>query len=243
MFDGSVVDVVDGQLPRRALNEQDGLFTLVDAGNGRRRDARVPRSSRSVSRALAARDEWDEVLRLRGDPRLELIFSNTTEVGIALDEADAATAPSSTSPRSFPAKLAAFLLLGRAVRDSTPSRAPVVIPTELIEHNGDTLRELVVTLARRWNVEPRVPDRGSTHVPFCNTLVDRIVPGAPSEEYAADARRCSLRRRDDDGLRAVRLFAIEGDETLRDRFGFAGADAGVIVARHRGRIGSAKFAC
>ena len=31
----------------RALNEQDGLFTLVDAGaRRRRRDARLPRSSR-----------------------------------------------------------------------------------------------------------------------------------------------------------------------------------------------------
>ena len=146
MFNGSIVAVSStGSSRERALNEQDGLFTLAVAGN---RMARAPRRRyrvvSSLSRALSARDEWDEVLALARDPRIELVFSNTTEVGIALDSADAfADSP----PRSFPGKLTRFLGGARRRIRLRPTRGLVVLPCELIERNGDTLRDLVRVLA------------------------------------------------------------------------------------------------
>src|SRR3954452_709074 len=127
----------------RALTDQNGLFTLVTQGlvdGDATRDFRIVSS---VSRALSASSQWDEVLRCAENPDLELIFSNTTEIGIVLDEADAATAPSSAAPRSFPAKLAAFLLHRARTHGYAAARAPLVIPTELIEDNGDKLRDIV----------------------------------------------------------------------------------------------------
>jgi tagaturonate reductase len=230
-FGGRVVMVGStGSGRDRALNDQSGLFTLVTQGlvdGDATRDFRIVAS---VSRALAASDQWAEVLRCAENPELELIFSNTTEVGITLDESDAAAAPTDAAPRSFPAKLAAFLIHRARAFGFDAARAPVVIPTELIEDNGDKLRDIVVTLAQRWNAEPAFLP-WLEHVRFCNTLVDRIVPGAPSDAYAAELRALLPY---DDGMTTVcepyRLFAIEGDAELRERLRFPAADAGVIVA-------------
>jgi tagaturonate reductase len=214
----------------RALNDQSGLFTLVVqglVGGAARRDFQVVSS---VSRALAASTQWADVLRCAENPDLELIFSNTTEIGIVLDEGDAQAEPSGAAPRSYPAKLAAFLLhRARSCRFDT-ARAPVVIPTELIEDNGNKLRAIVVTLARRWNAEPEFLG-WLDEVRFCNTLVDRIVPGAPSEQYATELR--ALLPYEDEMITIAepyRLFAIEGDAALRARLRFPDADDGVIVA-------------
>src|SRR5829696_2683414 len=132
-FGGRVVMIGStGSGRDRAINDQGGLFTLVVQGlvdGAARRDFRVVSSG---SRALAASTQWAEVLRCAENPDLELIFSNTTEVGIVLDESDAQRAPGESAPRSFPAKLAAFLLHRARWCRYDSARAPIVIPTELI---------------------------------------------------------------------------------------------------------------
>src|SRR6187402_3179812 len=111
LFGGRVVMIGStGSGRDRAINDQGGLFTLVVQGLVDGEARREFQIVSSVSRALAATTQWAEVLRCAENPALELIFSNTTEIGIVLDETDAATAPGTESPRSFPAKLAAFLL-------------------------------------------------------------------------------------------------------------------------------------
>jgi tagaturonate reductase len=231
LFGGRVVMIGStGSGRDRAINDQGGLFTLVVQGlvdGAARRDFQLVSS---VSRALAASTQWTEVLRCAESPELELIFSNTTEVGIVLDESDAQSAPGDAAPRSFPGKLAAFLLhRARWCRYDT-ARAPIVIPTELIEDNGGKLRDIVVTLAQRWKTEPEFLG-WLDEVRFCNTLVDRIVPGAPSEQYASELHELlPYQDRMITIAEPYRLFAIEGDAVLRQRLGFADADEGVIVA-------------
>ena len=227
-FNGRVVMVGSTGSGRDAqLNAQDGLYTLVSQGlvDGRRyRELRV---IGAVSRALVAATEWDEVLRCAKSDRLECIFSNTTEVGIVLDERDAADAPS--EPRSFPGRLTRFLQHRAEHFAFDPARTPVVIPCELIDRNGARLREIVLALAERWRLDARVLGWLET-VLFCDTLVDRIVPGAPTEE-----RRAALVAElgYDDAMLTVcepfRLFAIQGDDALRARLGFA-EERGVVVA-------------
>jgi tagaturonate reductase len=231
VFGGRVVMIGStGSGRDRALNDQQGLFTLVVQGLVNGEAKREFRVVSSVSRALAATTEWDEVLRCAENPDLELIFSNTTEIGITLDETDLATGASAAPPRSFPGKLTAFLLRRARAFDFDGARAPVVIPTELIEGNGDKLRDIVSTLATRWSAEPEFLS-WLEHVRFCNTLVDRIVPGAPSAAYAAELEPLLPYA---DGMITVcepyRLFAIEGDDALRARLRFPAADDGIIVA-------------
>ena len=85
-----------GSARDRALNEQDGLYTLVDSGHGRRRrdasDYRIV--ALAEPRAVGARRSGTRCSRCARDPEIELVISNTTEVGIALDERDAFDASS-----------------------------------------------------------------------------------------------------------------------------------------------------
>ena len=230
MFNGSIVAVSSTDSSRNAvLNEQDGLFTLAVQGMDGAGPRRRYRVVSSLSRALSARDEWDVVLSLARDPRIELVISNTTEVGIAIDDADAfGDAP----PRSFPAKLTRFLAERAVAFDYDSARGLVVLPCELIERNGDTLRDLVRQLARRWSLGDRFERWLDDSVTFCNTLVDRIVPGVVSADESARASRQLGYR---DGLLTAceeyALFVIEGDESLRYRIGFAGADRRIVITR------------
>jgi tagaturonate reductase len=228
VFDGSIVAVSSTGSSRDVmLNEQDGLFTLaiqgIDDGIARRRHRIVA----SLSRAISARDQWDAVLAVARDPDLELVFSNTTEVGITLDESDELDAH---PPKSFPGKLTRFLFERATAFDYDVSRGVVVLPCELIEDNGDALRAIVHQLARRWNLDARFSAWLTEAVQFCNTLVDRIVPGAPPRE---EAQRCEELFGYRDGLltacETYALFAIEGDERVRRRVRIADADSRIIV--------------
>jgi tagaturonate reductase len=228
IFNGSIVAVSStGSSRDTALNEQDGLFTLaiqgMDGASARQRYRVVS----SLSRALSARDEWDAVLRVAREPAIEIVISNTTEIGIALDSADAFDA---SPPRSFPGKLTRFLAERAVAFEYDVRKGLVVLPCELIERNGDKLRDLVRELARRWTLGARFDRWLNESVTFCNTLVDRIVPGAvPTDETARISAKLGYR----DGLltacEAYALFAIEGDERLCGRIGFVGADERIVI--------------
>ena len=228
IFNGRIVAVASTTSGReQLLTEQNGLYTLAIRGIDGGRPVEETRVVSSISRALSARDAWDDVLALARSPELRLIVSNTTEVGITLDEGDS---PDLAPPRSFPGKLTRFLLeRGRAV-DFDAVNGVVVLPCELIEGNGDRLREAVLALANRWKLEGSFASWIESAVPFCNTLVDRIVPGAPPSDEAARLQQALGYR---DGLLTTcepyRLFAIQGDDALRARLGFADADPAIIV--------------
>ena len=227
-FNGRIIAVGSTGSGRDSrVNEQDGLFTLLISGI----EGGTPREERrviaSVSRALSAKDEWSSVLDCASKPELELIFSNTTEVGITLDEGDSLTF---SPPRSFPGKLTAFLHARAMAFAFDASRGVTVIPCELIENNGDRLREIVLALAGRWDLGERFTTWLSSSVRFCNTLVDRIVPGTPAPERLAELER-ELGYRDElaTACELYRLFAIEGDDALAQRLAFARADGGIVV--------------
>jgi tagaturonate reductase len=216
-FTGRVVAISStGSSRDAALNEQDGLFTLaIQSTHGQ--EVRI---IESVSRAISARDEWESVLALAREIDIQLVISNTTEVGIVLDENDRFDRQ---PPTSFPGKLARFLAERAAAFDYDVRRGVIVLPCELIEDNGDRLRATVETLARRWSLGPQFETWLANAVTFCNTLVDRIVPGAASVE---------LPYRDElaTACEAYALFAIQGDLKLRARLGFPGGDPRIIVA-------------
>ena len=228
-FAGSIVAVSSTGSSRDAvLNEQDGLFTLAIQGVEGTVARQRYRVVSSLNRAVSARDDWDAVLALARDPNIELVISNTTEVGIVLDHSDHFGA---TPPSSFPGKLTRFLFERARTFDYDASKGVVVLPCELIENNGEMLRSIVTALAQGWQLGPRFQQWLDSVVVFCNTLVDRIVPGVVSTDEAARVGRLFGYR---DGLLTAcepyALFAIEGDDTLRARLPFANADTRIIIA-------------
>jgi tagaturonate reductase len=154
------------------LNAQRGKYHVVVRGyeNGEVVD-RVE-ACESVSRALHAGSQWDEVLELARSPELKTILSNTTEAGYALDSDH----PTDPVPKSFPAKLLAVL----KTRWEANQPPPTVIPCELIEGNANQLRTILHQLAGDWHLPPPFT-AWLTDVPVLHTLVDRIVTGTPAD--------------------------------------------------------------
>jgi tagaturonate reductase len=228
MFDGRIVAVGStGSGRDDVVNDQQGLYTLITEGVVNGRPVREFRLMSSLSRALSANAEWDEVLQLARNPEIALVFSNTTEVGIVLDPDDELGEP----PRSFPGKLTAFLYERARTFGYSAESGLQIIPCELVERNGEKLKEIVAELATRWNLGASFHRWLDANVVFCNTLVDRIVPGAPSPERRAELEGILGYR---DALMTVcepyRLFAIECPEDCRGALRFADADPGIILA-------------
>ncbi len=180
---GSVVVVQSmGTTRADALERQRGRYHVIVRGLVDGKAAESIKTVASVSRALAAADAWNEILRVAASPELAWIVSNTTEKGYDLDPRDA---PDDLPPRSFPAKLLACL----AHRARSGSPPLTVLPCELFENNADRLRSVVLELATRWGVDNGTRRWISSECTWPNTLVDRIVPGPPDEHplLATDA--------------------------------------------------------
>ena len=211
-----------------ALKKQDGLFTLTTQGFVDGRVIRKHRVISTVSRALSARNEWNRVLEVAASSEIGLVFSNTTEVGIVLDEHDG---PDLQPPRSYPGKLTKFLLKRAQTFDFDLGKGPTVVPCELVEDNGDRLREVVLTLADRWRLDVRFTAWVEQAVWFANTLVDRIVPGVPAVTALTELRQ-ELGYQDEllTVAEPYRLFALQGGHELRCCLGFAAGDASVVVS-------------
>jgi tagaturonate reductase len=156
------------------------------------------------------------------------VISNTTEVGLIRDPRDAFDG---SPPQSFPAKLTRWLYERAITAEFDTARGVVVLPCELIEDNGSTLSRLVLETAAAWSLDHRFATWFADAVIVCNTLVDRIVPGAPSR---ADAERFERLHGYRDGMlttcESYALFAIEGNDALRARLEFPGNDPRVVVA-------------
>jgi tagaturonate reductase len=126
----------------------------------------------SISRALVADRQWDEVCAVARAPELRLIISNTAEVGYNLDPGDH---PALVPPRSFPAKL--LLILKARFEAGLPGTT--VLPCELFDGNANLLRGLLLQLIQSWRLAPDLSHWIETECQWHNTLVDRIVCGKP----------------------------------------------------------------
>lgn len=141
----------------------------------------------AIGKALFAGSDWPAVRRAALAARV--ILSNTGDKGFTLDPLDTreSIADRSVAPRSFPAKIAVLLLERSEV---SPQQPVSLFPCELIEKNGERLREIVLGLARDWGFPERFFAYLDTHCRFANSLVDRIVSepiepvGAVAEPYA-----------------------------------------------------------
>lgn len=162
-----------------AVNEQDGLFTVILRGvsSGKVREER--QLVDTVSRAINPYTDAYAWLETAKGPDLRFVVSNTTEAGIALDPDDS---PSVIPSPSFPAKLTQWLYARYSYFDGDSDKGVVILPCELIEHNGRKLRELVFELSRSWGLPAGFASWLESSCIFTTTLVDRIVTGYPRAE-------------------------------------------------------------
>ncbi len=230
VFNGRIVIVKStSQGDADAFSKQDNLYTQCIRGieNGKQVNESVINAS--VSRVLAASEQWKEVMACAASAAMQIIISNTTEVGITLLNNDSVHA---APPVSFPGKLLAFLLERYKIFNGSAESGMVVIPTELITENGTKLKNIVVELATQNKLGPAFIEWIQTANDFCNSLVDRIVPGKlPGDDKAATESRLGYK---DDLMimsEVYRLWAIEtSDERTKKILSFSKTDKGVVVA-------------
>ncbi|WGQ10348.1 tagaturonate reductase [Pedobacter gandavensis] len=210
-----------------AFTKQDSLYTICVRGIEKGEKIKENIVSSAISRVLTADKDWERILAIAVSKDLRLIVSNTTEVGIQLVK----EAVQQGSPSSFPAKLLAVLYTRfKALASETDEYDLVVIATELIPDNGKKLEAIVFELAEYQGLGVEFVAWLKQHIHFCNSLVDRIVPGKPDAVVLKELEE-ELGYTDQLLIMAepYRLWAIEGGPKVERLLGLTGVDEGIIV--------------
>ncbi|WP_219952557.1 tagaturonate reductase [Dickeya zeae] len=208
-----VVRPIDTDFPP-ALDTQDGLYTTIIRGLNEQGDAvREPRLIRSVNREINVYRQFDEYLALAHDANIRFVFSNTTEAGISYHADDKLT---DTPPASFPAKLTRLLFERFNHFNGAADKGWVLLPCELIDYNGEKLKELVLRYAAQWALPSAFTTWLNEHNTFCSTLVDRIVTGYPRNEVDALQQELGYQDTFLDTAEYFYLFVIQGPQWLAE---------------------------
>lgn len=176
----------------------------------------------AISRCVNPYRDFDEYLRLAENPDFRFIVSNTTESGIAFDAEDKYT---DTPQRSFPGKLTRLLYR----RYELGLRGFIFLPCELIDRNGDKLKECVLKYARLWELPSEFSEWVESENVFTCTLVDRINTGYPKGETAELGI-------DDEMLNTseyFHLWVIETNADVEAELPFSKAGLNVIVTKDK----------
>lgn len=164
-----------------------------------------------ISRFVRAAD-FDGYIALAENPDFRFVISNTTEAGIAFSEKDAFD---DRPAKTFPGKLTQ--LMHRRFALGLPGF--VFLPCELIDRNGDALKECVLKYARLWNLGDGFVRWVEEENVFANTLVDRINTG-----WTDDAQRGRV-----NASEFFHLWVIEGCDRLFDEIPFDKCGLNVIL--------------
>lgn len=191
------------------LEEQNCVYTHIMRGleNGNPKvDQQIVDS---ISRTVKPYEDFAGYLALAKNPDFRFIFSNTTEAGITYVAEDK---PTDAPPSSFPAKLT--LLLHERFKEGL--NGFMIIPCELIEKNGETLKEIIIKYAKDWNLGDAFIDWVNKENHFFNTLVDRIVTGYPRDDMPELPYEDNML----DTSELFHLWVIEGDTEYKDELPF-----------------------
>lgn len=231
IFNGKIVVVKSTETNGAdAFDAQDGLYTQWVSGieNGYLVNKYIINGS--ISRVLTASKEWESILALAESKDMQIIISNTTEAGLVLDANDRIDGG---VPRSFPGKLLAFLYKRWEYFNGSLDAGMVVLPTELLLNNGQLLLQFINSLVDSNSLDPNFKTWLNEANHFCNTLVDRIVPGKLSGELQKEAIK-KFGYNDELMIMSepFKLWAIESDSVrVNEILSFANADANMVIVK------------
>lgn len=225
VYEGRIVVVKSTDGDTREFSQQDNLYTTNIKGVSQGELVNEMLINASISRVLQSNAHWHEVLGAVRQPALQTIISNTTEVGIQYVEEKIDGVPA-----SYPGKLLAVLWERYQYFGGASHTGFVIVPTELVVNNGQLLREIVLKLAKYNGLPQGFLQWIEEHNCFCSSLVDRIVPGKPKELTALEAKAGYTDQLWIDAEPYL-LWAIEGDERVRQILGFYKADTRMLIEK------------
>ena len=214
-FQGKV-DVVQpiAQGMIKNLADQNGKYHIYSEGISNGKSVRKSYLINCIDELVDPYQDFEKYLSLAENENLKFIFSNTTEAGIQLIDTDQMQMQ---PPDSFPAKLVLFLLRRFEKFNGANDKVLHIIPCELIEKNGDTLKTILLKIIDQWKLGIGFKNWVMKNY-FYNTLVDRIVPGFPKDNLAFYQQDLSF----EDNLivtcEPFFLWVIEGNPKLLDIF-------------------------
>jgi Mannitol-1-phosphate/altronate dehydrogenases len=228
LFEGSIAvsqPRPTGAAKLQELREQDGLYYQWIRGlhEGELVDRRELISV--FSAFIDPYQEWDRFLAMAANPDLELVVSNTTEAGLVYQSSDWEP---DRPILSYPGKLTLLLYRRFEHFGGDPEKGLLLLPCELVERNGDKLRDLVLQHAADWNLPVAFANWIREHNRFLNSLVDRIVTGFPAEEAEDRYAEWGIKDRLLNAAEPYHIWAIEGEEELDERLPLVKAGLNVV---------------
>lgn len=197
------------------INDQDGLYHVVLNGIKNGKASTETKLITCLQEVINPYEDFKKYLATGENPSLQVIISNTTEAGIAFDEKD--TDPSSL-PDSFPGKVTVLLHHRFNHFKGAADKGLVIIPCELIDKNGEKLKQTILQYIDHWKLSGEFKNWVLNSNTFCNTLVDRIVPGFPKETIDEIKSEIGY----DDNLVVMaepfHLWVIEAPDAVKEKF-------------------------
>ena len=163
----------------KELSEQDGLYTLRLEGIDKGKTVKSSQVIDVIGDCINPFTDYEHFLSYAKSQDLQVIISNTTEAGIAVDPTDTDFLQ---CPKSYPGKLLALLKARYDYFDGDMTKGLAIVPCELIDNNGDELYRCLTELAEINHMDKKFIEWMQTANHFTSTLVDRIVPGYPRNE-------------------------------------------------------------
>ncbi len=195
------------------INEQDGLYSLYLRGLRKGERIEETRVVECVTRGINPFSDTEEFFACAKNPDLRFIVSNTTEAGI---EYKANQNPKDFAELTFPGRLTLFM----KKRFDEGLRGFILLPCELIDKNGDCLKECVLKYSRDWGFGGEFEKWINKENHFTNTLVDRIVTGYPRDTAAEMEKEFGYLDNVIDTAEIFHLWVIEGDKKYAEEIPF-----------------------
>jgi len=222
-FNGNVIIVKP--TPRgdyTELKSQNGQYHILTKGIKEGEVISETHKVTSINEVIHPYNEWDRYLQSAELESIRFIISNTTESGIKYSEEEFYI---DTCPVEFPAKLTRWLFHRWEHFNGAEDKGCIHLPCELIENNGSTLQDCVLQYINNWNLEEEFQNWILNSNYFCNTLVDRIVPGKPqqtSENAALENDELIVM------AEPYHLWAIEANEQVQKELPIEGSGLNII---------------
>jgi tagaturonate reductase len=196
------------------VNAQEGLYHVVLKGIQQGKIFSETRLITCVSKATNPYEDFSNFLKSAENPELKFIVSNTTESGIAFNSSDSNPAALADT---FPGKVTQLLFHRFNFFGGDSKRGVIFLPCELIEKNGDTLKKAILDYATLWKLPAGFSQWIDNANIFCNTLVDRIVPGFPRDTI--QEIQATIGYEDNLVVQAepFHLWVIEGPAAVQDQ--------------------------
>lgn len=195
------------------INEQDGLYSLYLRGLLSGERVEETRVVECVTRGINPFADTKAFFDCAKNPDLRFIVSNTTEAGI---EYKPNQNPDDFAGLTFPGRLTLFM----KKRFDEGLRGFVLLPCELIDKNGDCLKECILKYSSDWGFGSEFEKWVNEENHFTNTLVDRIVTGYPRDTASEMEKSFGYLDNVIDTAEIFHLWVIEGDKKYAEEIPF-----------------------